>query len=380
MLGNFLKTFVVTAAMFFLFFYSTPYWTGAEMEDLMHNGLYRAFYVFCSKTGFWAYQLIERLADGICSLLDRKGKSGRYQLIVYALLSLCLLTGAIAGLNRFYDYLFQSMFAVGDGITVSNEHSLLNRFSDLLIFFKLTAGYFDGTFLGFFRALGKALLMCMAYFWGTVVFFSFLYGLLSQKVVPFFEKSDSQTDSAQSNGSSSLLKQCADGVKGAVEKLCYLRYFDLDVLPGTLPPSLLLVAIYALIQTWMGRESETGVLFMEIVDSTGVIDLVINFIIQFIMGKLLYYICIPVYRALPAGIQSGLRDLSDRGERWVRREKERREQWAQENDVLQHLNDWATRERVNPMQKRADTKPLRKLDLDGIQKKNKPHKEEDDEL
>lgn len=372
MLGNFLKTFAVTAAMFFLFFYSTPYWTGAEMEDLMHNGLYRAFYVFCSKTGFWAYQFIERLSDKICSLLDRKGKSGRYRLIVYALLSLCLLTGAIAGLNRFYDYLFQSMFAVGDGITVSNEHSLLDRFSDLLIFFKLTAGYFDGTFLGFFRALGKALLMCMAYFWGTVVFFSFLYGLLSQKVVPLFGKSDFQTDSAQSNGSRSLLKQCVDGVKGAVEKLCYLRYFDLDVLPGTLPSFLLLVAIYALIQTWMGRESEAGVLFMEIVDNTGVIDLVINFIIQFIIGKLLYYICVPIYGALPRSIQATLQELSARGEAWVQLEKAKREQWAQNNDVLQNLDAWAVRERVDPMsppesntaRQKPGFDPLKELNLD----------------
>ena len=74
MLADFLKTFVVTTAIFFLFFYATPYWTGAEMEDLMHNGIYRALYIFCSKTGYWAYRLIESLSAGVCSLLGKKGK------------------------------------------------------------------------------------------------------------------------------------------------------------------------------------------------------------------------------------------------------------------------------------------------------------------
>lgn len=168
----------------------------------MHNGAYRALYVFCSKTGYWAYQLIERLSAGICSLLGKKGKSGRYSLMVYTLLTLCLLADSIIGLQQFYQYLFQDMFAVGDGVSVSNEHSLLSVFSDLFIFFKLTAGYLDGTFLGFFRAIGKALLTCMAYFGGTIVFFSFMYGLLRQKVIPFRE---SHEDSGQDGGNKSLL-------------------------------------------------------------------------------------------------------------------------------------------------------------------------------
>ena len=352
MLADILKTFAITTVMFFLFFYSAPYWTGAEMEDLMHNGAYRAFYVFCSKTGYWAYQLIECLSAGICSLLGRKGKSGRYGLTVYTLLTLCLLAGSIAGLNQLYDHLFQDMFAVGDGIDISNEHSLLSRFSDLLIFFKLTVGYFDGTFLGFFRALGKALLMCMAYFWATIVFFSFLYGLLSQKVVPFKEFN---TDSDQDGGEKSLLEQCVDGVKGAVGKICYLRYFKV---PGTLPPFLLIVAVYSLIQVWMGRGAEAGTLFSQIVDSTGVIDLVMNFILEFMIGKLIYLVCIPVYRALPAGLQGALRELSDRGEHWARREKERREPWAQDHDLLQAPGAWTT-------QGRADTASLHEMDLDG---------------
>ena len=132
------------------------------MEDLMPNGIYRAFYVFCSKTGHWAYQLIELLSANICSWFGSQDKRGRYSLMIYTLLTLCLLAGALLGLNQLYEYLFQEMFAVGDGITVSNEHSLFSRFSDLLLFSKLTAGYMDGTFLGFFRAFGKALIMCMA--------------------------------------------------------------------------------------------------------------------------------------------------------------------------------------------------------------------------
>lgn len=341
MLADFLKTFAVTTAIFFLFFYSTPYWTGAEMEDLMHNGIYRAFYVFCSKTGYWAYRLIERLSAGICSLLGKKGKSGRFSLMVYTLLTLCLLAGSIMGLQQFYEYLFQDMFAVGDGINVSNEHSLLNWFSDLFIFFKLTAGYLDGTFLGFFRAIGKALLMCMAYFWGTMIYFSFLYGLLRQKVVPIKEPRE---DSAQDGGNKSLLDQCVDGVKSAAGKICYLRYFKV---PGTLPPFLLIVAVYSLVQVWMGQEAESGALFMKIINSTGIIDLIKNFIVNFIMGKLFYCACIPVYQALPEAAKATIKDLSDRCETWARKEKERREEWTEGNDFLQNPDAWAAREQAD---------------------------------
>lgn len=341
----------------------------------MHNGAYRAFYVFCSKTGYWAYQLIERLSAGICSLLGKKGKSGRHSLIVYTLLTLCLLAGSIIGLQQFYKYLFQDMFAVGDGINVSNEHSLLSRFSDLFIFFKLTAGYLDGTFLGFFRAIGKALLTCMAYFAGTIVFFSFMYGLLCQKVIPFKE---SYEDSVQDGGNKSFLDQCVDSVKSAVGKICYLCYFKV---PGTLPPFLLIVAVYSLVQVWMGREAESGALFMEIINSTGIIDLIKNFIVNFIMGKLFYCACIPVYQALPETAKATIKGLSERGETWVRQEKERREQWAQNNDFLQNLDAWASREQVNAepprkpnpegtaARKQATSKPLRKLDLFGKEDK-----------
>lgn len=355
----FLKTFVVTTIVFFLFFYSTPYWTGAEMEDLMHNGIYRAFYVFCSKTGHWAYQLIERLSAGLCSLLGKKAKSDRARLAIYTLLSLCLLAGSIIGLNQLYEHLFQDMFAAGDGIDVSSEHTLLSRFSDLFIFFKLIAGYFDGTFLGFFRALGRALLLCMAYFWGTIVFFSFLYGLLSQKVVPLFKKDDPHPAPVQSEEAGTLLQQCVDGVRGAVEKICYLRYFKV---PGTLLPFLLIVAVYSLIQVLLGREAEAGSLVMDIVDSTGVIDLVMNFILEFIIGKILYYLCVPVYRALPEGAQAAIQNLSDRGERWVQREKDRRAQWARENDLLHNSDAGSTGGH-------SGFDPLHKMDLNGTRNK-----------
>lgn len=338
MLADFLKTFLVTAVMFFLFFYSAPYWTGAEMENLMRNGVYRAFYVLCSKLGYWAYQLIELVSAKICSRIEEKRRRAGPSLLIYTLLSLCLLAGSIMGLNQLYEHLFKEMFAVGGGITVSNEHTFLSRFSDLLIFFKLTAGYLDGTFLGFFRAVGRALLMCAAYLLGTMVFFSFLYGLLRQKVVPL--KGDgSDADAPLSGGAKSLLEQCVDSVKDAVGNICYLRYFKV---PGTLPPFLLIVAAYSLIQTWLGRDAEAGALLMDIVESTGVIDLVINFIIELILGKLLYCICIPIYRALPQGVQTKFQECSDRCDNWVQREKSRRAQWAQNHDFLQKLDGWAT--------------------------------------
>ena len=297
MLADFLKTFLVTAVMFFLFFYSAPYWTGAEMENLMRNGVYRAFYVLCSKLGYWAYQLIELVSAKICSRIEEKRRRAGPSLLIYTLLSLCLLAGSIMGLNQLYEHLFKEMFAVGGGITVSNEHTFLSRFSDLL------------TFLGFFRAVGRALLMCAAYLLGTMVFFSFLYGLLRQKVVPL-KGGGSDADAPLSGGAKPLLEQCVDSVKDAVGNICYLRYFKV---PGTLPPFLLIVAAYSLIQTWLGRNAEAGALLMDIVESTGVIDLVINFIIELILGKLLYCICIPIYRALPQGMLRPLRQLGPAG-------------------------------------------------------------------
>lgn len=318
MLVNFLKIFVVTAGTFFLFFYSAPYWTGSSMEGLIDNGVYRAFYVLCSTAGHLAYQLIEFLSERISSLLGRK--SDWLSNLIYTLLSLGLLTGALLGLQQVYEYLFSDMLAVGE-ITVSNEHDYLSRFSDLFVFFKLTAGYLDGTFSGFFRAIGKALSVCMAYFWGTVIYFSFLFGLLSPAVVTI-DGDSFNADSFQSDEKASLPEQCLDHIKEAAGKLCYLRHFETS---GCRPVVLLVAAVYSLNKLRMGGEADGWEFVMKIIESTDVIDLVINCIIEQIWLIVLYYcICLPVYHVLPTGLQTTLKEFSDACGSWAQGVKGRR--------------------------------------------------------
>ncbi len=346
MLADGIVYFLALAASFFLFYFNVPYWTGKDMADMSDSGIWRAFFRFLSFLGYGVYWLFDKLfevvAQPVCNLLVGRKDPGKIseRHVLYRILDvlriflfagfLWLLTNMYTG---FMDYLFGSA-PIAD-LAESGGEGFLGFLSRGICFLRVLVDFKRPTQEWTFGLVAAAtittLIGLVIYVVINTLFFSILYGLLRQLLdevhplnkLPFLQKkeapalpaaSDEDESSARSK-LSELWEQIMDSVRDFLGKMTI--YYEWRH-PVSLILTLVVLFLFSFAMTYFGKNDLTPLdVVKEVLDSIGVVQIVLSFIVTWLMGKLAEKSTRAVVRHLPQGMQNAIHRLSAKGNAWA---------------------------------------------------------------
>lgn len=342
-MGNFVLMCIVALATFVFFYFNVPYWTGKEMHDVAKNGIYRCFYMLCSSLGWYQYKALERINNKVDRLL-RVQPGG----VAHSVLNLLIYMGVVFALSSLYD--------TGMGAAIGGEVNELKimdsdsyaKLSDLLLFWGILNNFTEVTSIGeFFVALHNSLFNIVVFVVGTIIFFSIMFGLLSQKVqelclverfIPGSSLASLLNYEPEAVAISHLPKQIMASIVDFCNKLSIMR--NLEIL-GVQITFCVLLASYSLMKTVLGEQPDTHGLLLDLLDESGVVSTIGSFIISFIFAKCVAVVGRICNRFLPESVSSRLHQLSVRGNEMVDTLKQKRDKWSSEFDsVYQRTQKW----------------------------------------
>ncbi len=339
--------FLALAATFFLFYFNVPYWTGKDMADMSDSGIWRAFFRFLSFLGYGVFLLFNKIfnvvALAVCDLLvgrRRTGiiKDGPVLYHILTTLEIFMFAGFLWLLTNIYATFMDGFFggapiadlaeAGGEGILAFLSRGIC--FLRVLVDFKRPTQPWT---LGLLAAAIITTLLCLViYVVVNTLFFSILYGLLRQLLdevhplnkLPFLQKKEAEPaapavpeeeEAPAGPKLSDLWEQIMDGVRDFLGKMTiYWTWRE----PATLILTLVILFLFSLAMTYFGQNDLTPLdVVGQVLDSIGVVQIVISFIITWLMGKLAEKTSRAVIRRMPQGVQNAIHRLSAKGNAWA---------------------------------------------------------------
>lgn len=388
MLIEVLVTGLITYITVFVFFFNSNYASGAELQDLSKHGVYRGLYCFVSNIGTFCYYGLERFQASVCRRLNIRRESG-----LYSILNGLLYLGVLYAYVTFYE-LAVEYFMLGEVDSIvfdlSSSYSKVSEAIMIVGVIKNFANLFET--LSFGDALLQMISSTIIYIGLSFFFFTTVYGLLRNKVyeLKLAEKvtsrlkvqaiADSEVDTTSApvveaveqevqeianvdevtSGIAKLAESfkpfvlsIKDALIGFADGIGVLRNFSY---PTVKVAALLGVLAYSAIIVYRGEGYGSAVglydLAVNLLDESGVVDIVCSYAICSVWGAITLFLCGSVKKVLPEQVQERIDELGDKGNAYVEKVEERVEDFAKEVDAVyakseyvyegRVINDWVT--------------------------------------
>ena len=336
MIGNILGIALCTSLSFSLFFFTTPYTTGMELRDVTDNGIYRFLYVAISTMGDLVYKFIEFVFATICEVTGwRKLSFGVVFLntIAYMFVVICA--------SNLYEVLMSSVIQ-GDVVEFKKlGETSYGNVKDLVlvaqIYGQLRNNMSESGFISTIFATVKALVL---FFSGTMVYFTFMHGLLTQKMYDFDiitrvvgEERKKEILDFKSDGVtlSDLPKAIFSGVCNFVDNLGMLQNFRFRAIQIAFAVACF---IYATVKALLGEAATFGDLLFNLLDEAEIINIFVSFMFTYISAKATSFFADIVYKKLPENMQMKISELSERGNHAVTKIQKSRDLWSSRRDAV----------------------------------------------
>ena len=339
------QRFLILALSYFLFYYSAPYWSSAQIKDVINYGSYQSLFIRLSSIGHWLYKGVETLnnwADEKLKLMPGGTVHGAINAVVY--------TGIIWIATYVYNGV-RGMVLQGSGsYTLSfSEWSQVTNAATFLESVWLRMGEAPG----FLSGASTAAVSLLLYAGVTVLYSAFIYGLLRYKIKEFNlgtriseklhtkkpQESDNDSTKPQESDGKSFLSQVRGKLipnlkasfVSCLDNLCLLRSFHII---GSLILFCGMIFLYSLVMMFLNRESEVSGILAGILEASGVVDVVLSFLIAFVWGKILSLLGITVYIVAPTPVKAAIDRADRKGKQFVEKTERIRKTWAEDNDGL----------------------------------------------
>ena len=333
------RQFLIMTLSYFLFYYSTPYWSSAQIKDLINHGLYQSLFILLSSVGDLVYKGVEALNSWVDAQLEktrifkpgaRKAVHGAVNAIVYTV---------IIWVSTYF-YNGASGLVLQGGGSYELSFSEWSRATNAATFLEAVRLRMEETpgFSGVVNAAADLLL----YVGVTILYSAFMYGLLRYKIEEFnlgqqifggFNTGPQQTDgeSFLSQVRGKLIPDLKAGVINALDNLCLFRNFHVI---GSLVLFCGVIFLYSLAMMFLNRQPEADGILAGILEASGVVDIVLSFLIAFVWGKIISLLGITVYVASPEPVKDVIDIVDEMGKGLVSTIEDGRRAWAEENDGL----------------------------------------------
>lgn len=304
---------IVNTLFFFLFYFSTPYWTGSGMAELSSSGIWRATFRALSFSGTLVYRLVERVSKK----LDTPSRT--LTLTVNLITHIAVLWAFLHTYEAVTTFLFGSdIVEIGD----IDRDTLWGKLTSALAFLRVlthTSGSIVHKFLVTARALATYTIL-------NILFFSFLFGYLQAKVRPLHLGSVFPPDSRDQSLGGKILS----GIKDALDRVTIIQNFQTKQVFITYIP---IMVVYTIFAQQLGTAHTLKELVLEVLESIQLVPIVASYTITNATCRCVNNTAGAAIKRLPPDLQAAVAALSDKGNAWVKTEDAKRKDWADENST-----------------------------------------------
>lgn len=333
------RQFLIMALSYFLFYYSAPYWSSAQIKDVINHGLYQSLFILLSSVGDLLYKGVEKLNSWAGNQLKQaRILSGTVHEAVHGAVNAVLYTGIIWVATYLYNGASGLILQGGGSYTLSfSEWSYATNAATFLEAVQLRMAETPG-----FPGIVDAAVNMLIYVGITILYSAFMYGLLRYKIKEFnLGKQifgDHGTEQWKTDGGSflsqvrgKLIPDLKNGIVSGLDNLCLLRSFRVA---GSLILFCGIIFLYSIAMILLNREPEIDGILAGILEASGVVDIVLSFLIAFVWGKIVSLLGITVYVAAPEPVKNVIDDVDKMGKELVSTIEGGRRAWAEKNDDL----------------------------------------------
>lgn len=340
------QRFLILALSYFLFYYSAPYWSSAQIKDVINHGLYQSLFIRLSSIGHWLYKGVETLnnwADKKLKQMPGGAVHGTVNAVVY--------TGIIWIATYVYNGA-SGLVLQGSG-SYALSFSEWSRVTNAATFLEMVRLRMEEA-PSFLSGVGTAAVSLLLYVGVTILYSAFMYGLLRYKIREFNLGKrifgEPSTEGQNGNGNSffaqmrgKLIPDLKASIVSCLDNLCLLRSFRVI---GSLILFCGVIFLYSLAMMFLNREPEVDGILAGILETSGVVDILLSFLIAFVWGKIISLLGITVYVASPAAVKKAIDDADKKGKEIVTKTENNRKAWAERNDKLFNRTEF---EGLHPM-------------------------------
>ena len=339
------QQFLIMALSYFLFYYSAPYWSSAQIKDLINHGLYQGLFILLSTVGDWLYKLVELPGKSVDELLEKFILNDAIRKAVLGAVNAIVYTGIIWSATYVYDGVSGLILQGGGSYTMSfSEWSRVTNAATFWEAMRLQMAETPGL-----SGVADAAVSLLQYVGLTILYSAFMYGLLRYKIKEFgfgtwlSEKlgirSDDGSAKPQGSGRESFLSQVCGklipdlkaSIVSCLDNLCLLRSFRVI---GSLILFCGVIFLYSLVMMFLNREPEVDGILAGILEASGVVDVVLSFLIAFVWGKIISLLGITVYIVAPEPAKNLIDTVDEKGKEIVTKIENGRKAWVEANDDL----------------------------------------------
>lgn len=354
-----LGIFLCSTISFFVLFFTTPYTTGIQLREISKNGIYQWIYMILSGLGNILYMLLECSTNLISSVLKKERNSCSVILI-----NSLLYVGAIFLITQSYAWIISNIINPDVSSLTIGGKSSYDRLSDSLIVFQLFRAYASANSI--LDALKITVTICLLYYCVTVVFFSIMYGLMSQKIYEFQFISKYCTEEQRGylldfEANSLDIRQLPHSLLteacNFVDSISSIKNFQI---PGSKGVFLVLILLFSTVQYVLNQigliEFDITVhgLIFELVESAGILNILLSFLVTCIFTKCLCLFNYFIYKISPPNVQETITTLSHRAAEAAAQIKEKRNNWSDDHDAVWLETDGQASRKENKMLERAN--------------------------
>lgn len=345
-----LSYYLALMISFFLFYFNVPYWTGRDMADMSKSGIWRAFFRFLSFLGYGLHKIYGTIIGSVMQWVGLKVFKGREQehnlpMAIIQLIYVLASVGTLFLITSFYNSFIDSFFPSNISSLADGGEGLLGRISQFLVFIRVaislkpaSEAWSVGTVVA---SIITTLIALVLYVIINTLYFAILYGFLREMLIeidmsdriPFLRIGSASPDyESDGGGFRNLGAKLLDALRNFCNKMTIMWCFQN---PLTVVLFAVLALLFSIVMVKLGKNDLTFVgVFKEVLDSIGVVQIVISFFITYLVGKCTEKTASAVVQHLPEGVQKVIHSASAKGNEWADLQDMKRHAWAQSNSEV----------------------------------------------
>lgn len=357
-MASILVIFLCSTISFFVLFFTTPYTTGIQLREMSKSGIYQWTYMILSGIGYILYMFLESITNFICTFL---GKNRNSRGIV--LINTLLYVGAIFFMTQIYELTMGILIAPDVGGLHVGGNTSYDHFSDTLTIFQLFRSYAATDSI--WEAIKTTVTTCLLYYCATVVFFSIMYGLMSQKIHEFQLISQHCTKDqiaylldfeADSLDIRQIPHRLLTEACNFVDSIASIKNFQIRGLKPIFLVCILLLSTVKYILSQLGL-IELDVSFQgliaDLIESAGTLNILLSFLVSWLFTACLCVFSQILYKVLPPRVQETVTRVSQNATKAAAQIKEKRNSWSDEHDAVWLETDGQASRKENRILERA---------------------------
>lgn len=333
MSGTVISLFIINLISYGILFFGVPYWTGKEMADLSKNGIYVFFFKTCSWIGGSLYFIIEWTALFICNSIEKIFNAKWLKKVLLFPINIILYILILHFFSFLYNEILLSLMPINfDGFALRPDTSYL-WLSDTLIILNILISQFSsiGNIAQVLPLIGRSIGILFSYLVITVIYFSALYGLLRSKLEELHllsRHSDSLSnfldEKIKFDNWKSVFRKLLQGGAEFIEKFAVPKPYMNHI--GFL--SLLIVLfVYSYIGASRGDTPDFLALIVDIADEMNVVNIIVSFVISYLLAKATVAGCSVAYQHLPKEAQNMVNQAEQFCQGLTKKMEDKRTQW-----------------------------------------------------